>query len=86
MDVEDLITSMQAQIDTMETELTVLRSMLSTTQIDLMKVEDFLDYNGGVPPLTESGKLTWDVIELRTQIINMDQKYFGKNIDEMVEI
>ena len=86
MDVEELVISMQARIDAMENELVALRSLVSTTQIDLLKVEDFLDFNVGVAPLTESGKLTWDVIELRTQIANMDQKYFGKNIDAMVNI
>jgi len=89
MDLQNLIEQielMRVRIDKLETDLTVTNSIAYRTESDLRDISTFLDFNGGCPPITESGKLTWEVVEVQQRLNSIERKYVGRDIDNMVDI
>ena len=82
----DKIVDLEARLDSTTNQLTQARTDLNSVMVAVNDVENWLDMSCGNKPFMESGKLSWEVVNLKIQVDEMEKKWFGPNIDAMVSI
>ena len=81
-----IVTGLRNELDELKNESMQLRIDLSTAMMAIDTMENFLDISCGNKPHMESGKLSWEVINLKIKVEDMEKQWFGKNIDAMANI